>query len=160
MNDTDIGHTVPYVVAIDHPSLVHLVVPFASRLHDEPRRFGRAGVCNPKPFPSLIRRVTDRERRRFGVMSIGELVGMASLSVHGEVAMAVAAAHRGQGIGALLLEQMVVEAERAGHERLVMESSRRSRPIALLGQRYGWSVHELARGRVELTLQLRCRLTG
>ncbi len=151
---------VALVVALDHPSLRHLVPPFVDDLRREPRRFDRAGISNPKPFSSLIDKVTDSARRRFGIMVGRELVGMASLAADGEVAIAIVAGHRGQGLGGHLLQQIALIARRDGYGRLVMESSRRSRPIAELGRRLGWTAVELPHGRVELTLRLPCRLTG
>ncbi|MGA9277453.1 GNAT family N-acetyltransferase [Ilumatobacter sp.] len=150
----------PLVVAIDHPSLVDLVPPFVETLCDEPRRFGREGNGNPKPFASLVRKVVDPGRRRFGAMSDGELLGMASLAGDGEVAIAVVAAHRGHGIGSCLLEHIALTAERDGYPLLAMQTTRRSRPIASLGRRFGWTAYDLPHGRVELSLQLQCRLTG
>lgn len=148
------------VVAIDHPSLQHLVPPFIDGLRGEPRRFDRSGICNPKPFPSLIGKVTDPQRRRFGAMLDQELVGMASLAQHGEIAIAIESTYRNRGIGGRLLEHVALTAERDGYERLVMATCRRSRPIARLGERFGWSSYVLPHGRVELTLTLPRRLTG
>lgn len=149
-----------YVVAIAHPSLSCLVAPFVDTLRNETRRFDRAGIGNPKPFPSLIRKVTDPHRRQFGVMTGGELVGMASLAADGEVAIAIASTHRGRGFGTGLLQHLAVTAERDGYTRLLMESSRRSRPIAQLGDKFGWTSFDLPHGRVEMTLQLPTRATG
>ncbi|WP_040491949.1 GNAT family N-acetyltransferase [Ilumatobacter nonamiensis] len=149
-----------YVVAIGHPSLQSLVGPFVETIRTETRRFDRAGIRNPKPFPSLIRKVTDPDRRLFGVMTDGELVGMGSLADDGEVAMAIAATHRGRGIGTCLLQHLALTAERDGYTRLLMESSRRSRPIAQLGTKFGWTSFDLPHGRVEMTLQLPSRATG
>jgi len=150
----------PLIVAIGHPSLHHLVPPFVEVLRDEPRRFDRAGIDNPKPFPSLLRKLADPQRRRFGAMLGAELVGMASLADDGEVAMAVVACQRNRGIGSALLEHLARTADRDGYRRLVMETSRRSRPIGLLGRRFGWTAHELAHGRIELSLRLDRQLTG
>ena len=150
----------PYVVAIDHPSLQLMVGPFVERLRGESRRFDRRSASNPKPFPSLVRKVSDNTRHRFGVVENGALIGMASLSRDGEVAMAVAAHRRGRGIGTMLLDHVVRRAQLIGLRRLVMESSRRSKPVAALGGRFGWTAYELGRGRVELVLDLRDRRTG
>ena len=150
----------PFVVAIDHPSLHHLVAPFVEVLRSEPRRFGRDGACNPKPFPSLVRKVTDASRRRFGTMLDGDLTGMASLSSDGQVALAIAAPYRGKGLGTLLLEHVALTAERDGYSRLIMESTRRSQPVAQLGERFGWTACEQERGRVELMLRFPVDLTG
>jgi len=149
-----------YVVAIGHPSLHSLVGPFVDTLRAESRRFDRAGIRNPKPFPSLIRKVADPDRRRFGVVTNGDLIGMASLADDGEVAMAIAATHRGRGIGTSLLRHVALTAERDGYTRLLMESSRRSRPIAQLGTKFGWTSFDLPHGRVEMTLQFPSRATG
>ena len=150
----------PYVVAIDHPSLQLLVDPFVDGLRSESRRFDRRGRANPKPFPSLVRKVTDRQRRRFGVIEPERLVAMASLSRDGEVAVAVLANRRGRGLGSMLLSNVVERAGALGYRRLVMESSRRSRPVAALGARFGWKSFEIGLGRVELVLDLRHSRTG
>jgi len=85
---------------------------------------------------------------------------MASLADDGEVAMAVLAGHRNRGIGSVLLEHLALLAERDGYPCLVMKTTRRSRPIAQLGRRFGWTAYDLPHGRVELSLRLDGRLTG
>lgn len=150
----------PYVVAIDHPSLQLLVTPFVDELRSETRRFDRRGRANPKPFPSLVAKVTDVERRRFGVIEHERLVGMASLSRDGEVAVAIAAPHRGRGLGSMLLTHVAGRAVALGYRRLMMESSRRSKPVAALAVRQGWDSFELGLGRVELVLDLQHTRTG
>jgi len=148
------------VVAVDHPSLQHLVPPFVETLRRERRHFGRAGRANPKPFPSLVRRITDPQRRRFGVMLHGNLIGMASLADDGDVAIAIDASHRNMGHGGRLLEHVVRTAARDGYHHLTMASSQRSRPIACLGGRSGWTTQLTAPGRLEMFLPLDGRLTG
>lgn len=150
----------PYIVAIDHPSLQLLVGPFVDTLRSESRRFDRRGRTNPKPFPSLVRKVTERERRRYGVIEHERLVAMASLSRDGEVAVAVTADHRGRGLGSMLLVHVARRAAALGYRRLVMESSRRSQPVAALARRLGWVSFELGLGRVELVLDLQHSRTG
>lgn len=144
----------PYIVAIDHPSLLSLVGPFVDDLRQESRRFGRVDAANPKPFPSLVRRVTDPAHTRFGVMTEHGLVGMASLSHDGEISMAVAARHRGNGHGTRLLVHVIHVAEQADFGRVLMTSSRRSRPISRLGDRLGWTAVDVAPGRLDLILDL------
>lgn len=144
----------PYVVAIDHPSLLSLVPPFIDELRQESRRFGRIDAANPKPFPSLVRKVTDPTRYRFGIMTGRGLVGMASLAADGEISMAIAAPHRGVGHGTMLLVHVIHIAERAEFGRLHMTSSRRSRPVSRLGERLGWTIVDAGRGRVDLILDL------
>lgn len=144
----------PYIVAIDHPSLMHLVDPFIEELRQESRGFGRIDAANPKPFPSLVRKVTARDRIRFGTMTENGLVGMASLSRDGEISMTIAAPHRSCGHGTNLLVHVVQVAERAGYGRVHMTSSRRSRPVSRLGDRFGWTVVDSAHGRLELILEL------
>lgn len=144
----------PYIVAIDHPSLMHLVDPFIDELRQESRGFGRIDAANPKPFPSLVRRVTDRDRIRFGTMTDDGLAGMASLSRDGEISLAIAAPHRNLGHGTKLLVHVVQVAERAGFGRVHMISSRRSRPVTRLADRFGWTVVDSSRGRLDLILDL------
>ncbi len=144
----------PYIVAIDHPSLMSLVGPFVADLRQESRRFGRVDAANPKPFPSLVRKVTDPSRTRFGIMSEHGLIAMASLARDGEISMAVTAAHRGAGHGTKLLVHVIETAERAHFGRIFMTSSRRSRPISQLGDRLGWTAVDVAPGRLDLILDL------
>lgn len=144
----------PYIVAIDHPSLISLVGSFVDDLRHESRRFGRVDAANPKPFPSLVRRVTDPSRTRFGVMTENALVAMVSLSHVGEISIAVAESHRGLGYGTMMLTHVIHAAEEAEFGRVSMTSSRRSRPIRRLGDRLGWTAVEVAPGRVEFILEL------
>ncbi len=144
----------PYIVAIDHPSLRSLAGPFVADLREESRRFGRVDAENPKPFPSLVRKVTDPIRTRFGVMTEHGLVGMASLSGDGEISMAVAAAHRGVGHGTKLLVHVIQIAEQAEFGQVFMTSSRRRRPISRLGSRLGWTPVDITPGRLDLFLDL------
>lgn len=149
-----------YIVAVDHPSLLSLVEPFVDALRQESRRFGRVDAANPKPFPSLVRKVTDPTRTRFGVMTEHGLVAMASLSDDGEISMAVAAPHRSAGHGTMLLVHVIQFAEQDAFGRVFMTSSRRSRPISRLGDRLGWTTLDVAPGRLELLLDLPRRKTA
>lgn len=144
----------PYIVAVDHPSLSSDVERFATDLRTESRRFGKVDAANPKPFPSLVRKVTDPTRTRRGVMTDRGLVGMASLADDGEISMAVSAPHRGAGYGSQLLAHVVQVAEHADFGRVYMASSRRSQPIARLGSRQGWTAIDTAPGRLDLFLDL------
>ncbi len=144
----------PYIVAVDHPSLFCLVRPFVTELRNESRRFGKVDAANPKPFPSLVRRVVDPARTRFGVMTEHGLVAMASLSLDGEISMAVAADHRGNGHGTKLLIHVIQVAEQSEFGRVFMTSSRRSRPISRLGTRLGWTPVDITPGRLDLFLDL------
>lgn len=144
----------PFIVAIDHPSLISPVGTFVEELRLESRRFGRADAANPKPFPSLVRKVTDADRVRFGVMAEQRVIAMVSLSSGGEISMAVAASHRGRGHGTRLLTHIVGVAEAAGFGRVFMTSSRRSRPISRLGDRHGWTAVDVTPGRLDLILDL------
>ena len=149
-----------YIVAIDHPSLTADVRSFVDVLHTESRRFDRGAAANPKPFPSLVRKVSDPTRRRFGSMLSDRLVGMASLAADGEVSVAIAANERGRGHGARLLHHVAETAHRDRYGRLVMSSTRRSRPVSVLAERFGWSSFDIGRGRIALVLDLERRMTG
>lgn len=144
----------PYIVAVDHPSLSSLVATFVDDLRRESRRFGRADAANPKPFPSLVRKVIDPTRVRVGIVTDQGLVGMASLSDDGEISMAVAAARRGCGHGTALLVHAIQIAEQAGFGRVFMTSSRQSRPISRLGSRLGWTPVDTTPSRLDLILDL------
>ncbi len=144
----------PYIVAIDHPSLRPLVSSFVTELRAESRRFGRVDASNPKPFPSLVRKVTDPQRTRFGVMTEHGLVAMASLAHDGEISITVAAEHREVGHGTRLLVHVIQVAEQAEFGRIFMTSTRRSGPITHLGQRLGWTVVDVSPGRLDLFLDL------
>ncbi len=143
-----------YIAALDHPSLHDQIRPFVNRLCAEDRRFGTANRNNPKPYPSLIRKVSDPSRRRFGVVENAQLIGMASLAADGEVAMVIDPRRRGHGHGTLLLAHVLTTAERQSHPRLFMQTSRRSVPLARLGARLGWTSVEHRHGRVELICNL------
>lgn len=149
----------PLVVAMDHPSLQHLVPRFVELLSRESRRFDNEGIGDPNPSPSLVRKATDPQRRRFGAMAAGELIGVASLSPAGDVAVSIAPQHRGRDVGSRLLEHLATIAERDGHTELVMESTRRSRPMAVFGERFDWTTRDLGHGELELILRLRNRNT-
>lgn len=144
----------PFVVAVDHPSLLWLVPLFVDELHVESRRFGDVDPANPKPFPSLVRRVTDPARIRFGVMAEHELVAMASLARNGEISMVVAAAHRGRGHGTRLLEHVVQVAEQAYFGRVFTALRRPSPAVDRLGDRFGWVAVDTEPDRYELVLDL------
>ena len=148
----------PYLVAISHPSLERAVLPFLEAIGSERRRFGRLASCDPKPFPSLVRKIVDPERIRFGVVVDGRVVGMASIAHDGELSMAVAADQRGHGIGTMLMERAIEVAAVRGMGCLRMSSSHRSRPVAALAARHGWTVVDLGRGRLELLLDVVRRL--
>lgn len=150
----------PYVVAIAHPSLQMLVDPFVDGLRAETRRFKSPGGSDPKPSSQITDKLADRRSRRFGVIENETLIGIASLSHDGEVSIAVAAEHRGRGVGTMLLRHLIERATLLGHQRLVMEPNRRSAPVAALTERLGWVGFDMGGGRVELILELDQRHIG
>lgn len=149
-----------YIAALDHPSLHDQIRPFVNRLCAESRRFGGAGRANPKPFPSLVRKVSDPRRLRFGVVEGAQLIGMASLADDGEVAMAIDPGHRGKGHGTVLLRHVLDTAAHRSFPRLHMQTSRRSVPLARLSAQLGWTSIGREHGRVELFFDVVVKPTG
>lgn len=142
----------PLIVALDHPSLTDTVDAFADELRAERRFFGQQSA--PAPFPSLINRLTSSGGMRLGAMTDGRLVAMARVEATGDATIAVVADRRGQGIGRELLSETVRRAGEAGHSRLVLRSSRRSRSVAALGTSIGATIIDQGRGRVDLIFAL------
>jgi GNAT superfamily N-acetyltransferase len=144
-----------HVVAADHPSLDDDVSRFAETLRSERRTFGPSGAANPKPFPSLVERLRrDDGGVRLAALVDGEVVGLARVDRAGEVLIAVAASHRGRGIGTSLASHLVERARAHGYGRLVLRSSRRSLAATSLGRSMGFAVVDQGRGRIDLILDL------
>lgn len=136
------------IVAVDHPSLDHVVADFAQVLRDEPRRFGRRGTS--KPMPSLINRLVSAGAARLGVLQDGRIVAMSRVEHDGTATIAVAAAHRGRGVARALLNATIERAAAAGHERIVLQTSLRATAIARLGAAAGATAVDQGCGRVDI----------
>jgi|TARA_R110002110_G_scaffold158544_3_gene355896 GNAT superfamily N-acetyltransferase len=144
------------VVALGHPSLTSCVAEFAEQLRAERRYFGRSAT--PKPSRSMIERLMTLGSVNFGVMSEGQLVAVSRVGDSSELDIAVLADRRGNGIGSLLLRHTIERAELVGHERIVLHSSRRSRPVAAIGQRSDASAIDHGDGRVDIIFARQHRL--
>ncbi|MFT4865836.1 MAG: GNAT superfamily N-acetyltransferase [Ilumatobacter sp.] len=144
------------VVALGHPSLADCLTKFAAQLRAEPRFFGRSAA--PKPARSMIERLMTVGSVNFGVMSEGQLIAVARVDDSSELDIAVLADRRGHGIGSLLLRHTIERAELVGHERIVLHSSRRSRPVAAIGQRSDATAIDHGDGRVDIIFARQRRL--
>lgn len=98
------------VVSVDHPSLDGDVVRFLADLRTESGASGSHAQSRPTPVASLIHELGLRNGLRLGVVQCGRLVGMTRIDERGRLHLAVAADHRGRGLGRLLVE---ATAERA-----------------------------------------------
>ena len=145
----------PLVVAADHPSLDDDIARFAVGLRAERRYFGPRAAANPKPFPSLIERISVRGSGfRFAAIDEGRVIGLARIDEPGEMLIAVAEHRRGQGVGKVLAGAAVERARELGYRRLLMRSSRRSRAARAMGETMGFMVVDQGRGRIDLILDL------
>jgi len=140
------------IVAADHPSLDDQVAQFVTALRDEPRFFGPSARSNPKPFPSLLSELQQRDGFRLAAMVDGRVVGLVRVSGSGDVHIAVVAERRGQRIGVGLLSAAIERAGRLDHRRLTLRSSQGSRAVRRLGDALGCTTVGYARGRVDLIL--------
>lgn len=142
------------IIAADHPSVDHDVDRFLDGLRGERRYFGPTARANPKPFPSLIDALRRGTGMRLAAMVDGAIVGVVRVDHAGEVAIAVAAEHRGRGVGTSLGRAALERAIGIGHRRLVLRTSRRSRAARRIGESLGCTVVDVGYGRTELILDL------
>lgn len=154
---TDTPMTEAVVVAADHPSLDDQVAMFVDTVRDEPRYFGPTARRNPKPFPSLLSQLQQRGGFRLAAMDDGHIVGLVRVDDDGCVHIAVAAEHRGQGTGTMLLSAATARAAHLQFGRLVLHSTRRSRAVRRLGERLGCTTIDLGGGRVDVILPVPTR---
>jgi GNAT superfamily N-acetyltransferase len=138
------------VVAADHPSFVDARSQFIDGLRAEQRWFGRAASVGPKPFPSLIARLLQTDCIRLAAVVDGQIIAMASVSRDGEASVAVAAPSRGSGVATELMRAIAERARMAGHSKIFIRSSRRSRATTTLGSELGGTVVDMGRGRIDL----------
>lgn len=92
------------IAAADHPSLSADIEGFLDTLRNEPRYFGPRAAAFPKPFPSTINALEQRDLFRLAAVSCGRIVGLVRVSPHGEMHVAVLAEWRSDGIGGQLCE--------------------------------------------------------
>ena len=92
------------IAAADHPSLADDIARFLDELRNEPRYFGPRAAAMPKPFPSTINALEQRDVFRLAAVSCGRIVGLVRISPHGEMHVAVLAEWRSDGVGAQLCE--------------------------------------------------------
>ncbi len=142
------------VVAADHPALTRDVDEFLEGLRSEPRFFGPTARANPKPFPSLIEALGDRDGIRLAAIECGVVIGVIRIDAGGDVLMAVRADRRGDGVGTALGQVALRRAIDLGYRRLVMRSTQRSRAARRIGEALGCTVVDVGRGRTELIIDL------
>jgi GNAT superfamily N-acetyltransferase len=140
------------IVAADHPSLDDQVAQFVTALRDESRFFGPRARANTKPFPSLRSELGRSGGFRRAAMIDGRVVGLVRVDDVGRVHMAVAAEHRGTGIGTQLLRSAIERASRLSFGRLSLRTTRRNTAVRRLGDHLGCVTVDLDRGRVDLVL--------
>jgi GNAT superfamily N-acetyltransferase len=144
----------PLIVALDHPSLDGLVATFMAELRSEARRFGPRSMRSPKPFPSLIDKLERGAPVRLAAVHDGRVIGVATVSDVGEIAVAVVGDRRRCGVGRSLIAAAIDRARMSGHGRLVLYSSRRSAAMTSLASQLGWIVVDQGRGRLDLIIDL------
>jgi RimJ/RimL family protein N-acetyltransferase len=147
--------TAPVIVAADHPSLDRDVDRFLDTLRAEPRYFGPKARANPKPFPSLISSLRERGGFRLALVDHGEIVGLVRVDGAGNVAIAIGATRRGEGLGTQIGRAALERALKLHYPRLVIRSTKRSTAVRRLGEQLGCVVVESGRGRTDLILDLR-----
>ena len=147
-DDLGIDGGTPYVVALDHPSVIDAVEAFALELRSEQRYFGPR--ASPVPFPSLINRVTSAGGSRLGVMVDGRLIAMSRVESTGDTSIAVVTDWRGRGVGRMLMAATVQRAGQHGLGRIVLRSTRRSKAVQALGAAVGACTIDQGLGRVDL----------
>jgi GNAT superfamily N-acetyltransferase len=138
------------VVAADHPSLVDARTRFVDALRTEQRWFGRSAASHAKPYPSIIARLARNDGLRLAAVVDGEIIAMACVGDDGEASVAVATASRGSGVATELMRALAIRARAAGHHKIFIRSSRRSRATAALGEALGGIVVDMGRGRIDL----------
>ncbi|HUF98947.1 MAG TPA: GNAT family N-acetyltransferase, partial [Ilumatobacter sp.] len=142
------------IVAADHPALDRDVDAFFGVLNAERRYFGPTASANPKPFPSLLRALMERDGFRLAAIECGHVVGLVRIDQHGEMHIAVLADFRGLGIGTLLGKAALDRAIALDYSRVVMRTTRRSKAARRAGEAMGCVVVENARGRTDLIAHL------
>jgi GNAT superfamily N-acetyltransferase len=142
------------LVAVDHPSLDGQVEAFLAELRGETRRFGPHAMHSPKPFPSLLRKLDTRSATRLAAIETGRIVGMVAVAPAGDVAVAVVADRRDNGIGRALIAAAMDRARASGHGRLRLATSQRSAAMTALAASHGWIAVDLGRGKVDLIIDL------
>jgi GNAT superfamily N-acetyltransferase len=150
-----VGHDEVVVVAADHPSLTDEVDRFVMDVRAETRFFGPTAAAAPKPSRTLLARLGEQgSGMRVAATLGGRVIGLARVDDLGELWVAVAAEHRGRGVGTAIAAALIDRCRTLGYTRLVMRSSRRSRAALALGGSMGFTLVELGRGRVDLILDL------
>ena len=142
------------IVAADHPSLAGDVDRFLSELRAESRFFGPSAAANPKPFPSLIDALGQRDRFRFAAVECGRIVGLIRVDERGELFVAVTAERRGAGIGSELCAAALRRAAELGLDTIVLRSTQRSKAARRLCSPFACVTVEHGRGRSDLILMI------
>jgi GNAT superfamily N-acetyltransferase len=141
------------LVAADHPSLDADTQRFLEELRSERRFFGPTGSANPKPFPSLIDALAQRDGFRLAAVECGRVIGLARVDWSGELYLAVVADRRRHGVGTALGRAAAQRAEALSYPRLVLRSTRRSRAAGRMAEHLGCVVIEGDFGRTSMILR-------
>lgn len=147
--------SLPLVVAADHPSLDGAVERFLAALRAERRFLGPSASMNPAPRRSLVDALAQLDDGfRLAAVRDGHVLGLARVDRDGDLHLAVAAEHRGCGVGTHLARHVVDRARVRGYGRLCLRTSHRSRPTLALAAQMGFMVIDRGRGRLDLVLDL------
>jgi GNAT superfamily N-acetyltransferase len=134
-------HTPPCrIVAADHPSLDRDIEAFLVRLPFE-RGSRSLALCARGGF-------------RLAAIECGRVVGLARIDDAGELHLAVAVEHRGQGIGTMLGRAALERAMVLEYSRVLLRTRRLSRAARRIGESMGCIVVENARGRTDMIVHL------
>lgn len=142
------------IAAADHPSLADDIEQFLVTLREEPRFFGPKAAANPKPFPSLIDALAERDLFRFAAVECGRIVGLTRVDGRGELYVAVVADRRRAGIGIELCRAALRRAGELGMGTVVLRSTQRSKAAKRLCSQFGCVIVDHARGRSDLIVSL------
>lgn len=143
-----------HIVASDHPSLDKDVERFLDDLRAQPRYFGPSAAANPKPFPSLIAALAEREGFRLAAVECGRIIALGRLDGAGEIHIAVTADRRGLGVGTAVGRAIIARARELGYGLVTMRTTRRSRAVRGVAEQLGGVMVELDRGRIDVILDL------
>jgi GNAT superfamily N-acetyltransferase len=147
----------PHIVAADHPSLERDIERFLDRLRAEPSSFGPTASLDPKPYASLVASLGGRGGFRLAATECGQIIGLVRVDGGGGVSMAVAAEHRGRGLGAALGQAALERAIVLAYRRLVLHSRLHGRATRRVGESLGCVVVDDGRGRTDVIIDVPTR---
>lgn len=116
----------PTIVAADHPSIDGALARFLTDLRSDPGSLGPSGSTHPEPHRSLVDALAPADGgSRLAAVVDGRIIALAGVDRHGDIRVAVAADHRGRGVGAELVRHVVERARMRGTSRPCGRSTRR-----------------------------------